>query len=396
MCSGMVICVHIPRFELLAATGGAGALVGRPLALAPLPGQASRIGETSGTAEALGVRSGMQLGEALARAPDLELVAADPMAVAAEWERVARALEGIGARPELERAGIAYFQAEELYRLHGGLEGVVHLTRQALDRPVRLGAAPTRFCALAASHRARTRRAVVVSAAPRRYLACQPVALLHCRPQTGPLVKPFERLGISTLGDLAALSRAAVADRFGSPGVLAHDLARGLDTPLVPRRVEDRVWESLELAESANGQMLERTLVVLVDRLLARPEREGRSLRAVVLGARLVGGGTWREHIVFRQGLSDRGRIGLALSLRLMKLPAPANSLWLSIESFGPRAAAQTSMLEDSKAVRMTRLREAVTQTRVLAGPHAALRVVWIDPDSSVPERRAVLTPFPV
>jgi protein ImuB len=109
-----------------------------------------------------------------------------------------------------------------------------------------------------------------------------------------------------------------------------------------------------------------------------------------------VGGGTWREHIVFRQGLSDRGRIGLALSLRLMKLPAPANSLWLSIESFGPRAAAQTSMLEDSKAVRMTRLREAVTQTRVLAGPHAALRVVWIDPDSSVPERRAVLTPFPV
>jgi protein ImuB len=392
----MVVCVRIPRFELTAAIGKAEALVGKPLALSPLPGQASRVGEVSGTAEALGVRSGMQLGEALARAPDLRLVAPDPMAVAEEWERVVRALEGVGARPELERAGIAYFQADELYWLHGGLEGVVHQAGRALGRPAHIGVGPTRFCALAASRRARMRRAVVVSGGARRYLASQPVTLLHCRAQTGPLVRSLERLGISTLGDIAALSRAAMADRFGAPGALAHDLARGIDTPLVPRRVEDRVWESLELVESANGQVLERTLIVLVDRILARPEREGRSLRAVVLGARLVGGGTWREHIVFRQALCDRERIGLALSLRLLKLPAPACSLWLSIESFGARAAEQTTMLEEDKLARMTRLRDAISQTRALAGPQAALRVVWIDPDSSVPERRAVLTPFPI
>ncbi len=44
---------------------------------------------------------------------------------------------------------------------------------------------------------------------------------------------------------------------------------------------------------------------------------------------------------------------------------------------------------------RRARLREAVGQVRAAAGPEAALRAVCVDPDSRVPERRVVLTPFP-
>jgi protein ImuB len=42
----------------------------------------------------------------------------------------------------------------------------------------------------------------------------------------------------------------------------------------------------------------------------------------------------------------------------------------------------------------MSRLREAVRQTRAVAGPDAALRVLEVDPDSRVPERRLVLAPW--
>jgi protein ImuB len=42
------------------------------------------------------------------------------------------------------------------------------------------------------------------------------------------------------------------------------------------------------------------------------------------------------------------------------------------------------------------RLREAIRQVRAAAGPGAALRILAVDPDSRVPERRAVLTPFEV
>ena len=78
----MVACVLIPRFELVVAAGGFEALAGRAVAIAPVGGPGP-IGEVSGAAQAFGVRSGMALGEALARCPALELLSADPIAVAA-------------------------------------------------------------------------------------------------------------------------------------------------------------------------------------------------------------------------------------------------------------------------------------------------------------------------
>ncbi len=427
----MVVCVHLPRFELTVAAGGAEALAGHALAIAPAPGGEARVGEVSGAAEAQGVTRGMALGEALARCPRLHLVAGDPLGVAQEWGRAARALEGIGAALELPRAGLAYFEADGLRGLHGGDEGVIAAARHTLRRPARVGAGPTRFCALAAALEVRSRRARIVapssaqgalvargsasvqrgselhgsarsghSAQPdhreaRRYLANRPVALLGFRAETAALVEPLARLGIDTLGELAALGRDAVADRFGAPGVLARRLARGEDDPLRTHIAEERLRESLELEEANSGPALERVLGVLVDRLLARPERRGRTLRALNISARLVEGGTWRERVVLREALSNSRRMRLALAPRLALLPAPAAYLRLEAERFGPPEGAQGTLLERPREVRDGRLREAVAQVRAVAGPEAALRAVCVDPDSRVPERRVVFTPFP-
>jgi protein ImuB len=401
----MVVCVYLPRFELVIAAGGPEALAGNVLAIAPLPGGEARVGEVSGAAEAFGVTTGMALGEALARCPELRLVAADPLGVAQGWEAMARALEGIGAALELARPGLAYFEADGLRGLHGDDQGVIAAARDAGrsslgGRSARVGAGPTRFCALAAALEVRSRRAGVVvdGDSARRYLASQPVDLLRFRAETGALVEPLKRLGVRTLGELdelGAAPRDALADRFGEAGVLAHRLACGEDTPLRTRRVEDRLEESLELGESSSGPALERVLGVLVDRLLARGERRGRTLRAALLSARLVGGGTWHERVVFRQALSDARRMRLALSLRLALLPAPAEALRLAVERFGPPDGEQGELLESARTARLACLREAVSQVRTVAGPEAALRALCVDPDSRVPERRVVLTPFP-
>jgi protein ImuB len=45
--------------------------------------------------------------------------------------------------------------------------------------------------------------------------------------------------------------------------------------------------------------------------------------------------------------------------------------------------------------MRRSRLNEAVRQARQAAGADAALRVLDLDPDSRIPERRAVLAPYP-
>ena len=156
----------------------------------------------------------MRLGEALSRCPTLALVPPDPVSVNDAWEEMLGRLESVGAAVEPGAPGLACFDARGLRRLHGGtLDGVVAATRAALRRPARIGAGPSRFCALAGAARARPRRAEIVAGA--HDLAGEPVALLrHCE-ATAQLPATLERLGILTLGALAALSPAAVADRFG-------------------------------------------------------------------------------------------------------------------------------------------------------------------------------------
>lgn len=394
----MIVCVLLPRFELTVAAGDREELLRTATALAPEPGREQRVGEVSPAAEAFGIHAGTPLGEALARCPSLTLVPPDPAGVADRWERLLVRLESVGAAVEPERPGLACFAARGLLRLHGGsLERVLSVAHRALRQPARLGAGPSRFCALAAASRARVRRPEIVpggKAEAAAYLAPQPIGLLRGRHETAALAEPLERLGIATLGELAALPRAAVADRFGAPGLFAHELARGCDGKLAPRQPPERLAEELELPEALSGVQLDRALQLLVDRLLARRERRGRTLRTVVLSAALVEGGTWRDRVPFREALADARRMRLALAQRLQLLPAPAERLSLAVERFGPPASDQRSLLDEAEAVRRSRLREAVRQARAAAGPDAALRVLAVEAQSRVPERRVVLTPF--
>jgi protein ImuB len=404
----VIVCVLLPRFQLTTAAGDRLELLQAPVALAPVPGGVQKIGEVSLAAEAFGVHPEMILGEALARCPRLTLVPPDPAGVADAWERLLVRLESIGAAVEPERPGLVCFDARGLLRLYGGrvsvtgdeerVRSVLAAARRAIRVPARYGVAPSRFAAVAAATRARVRRPVIVSgerAQARAYLAELPVALLRARPALADLPEALERLGVATLGELAKLQPAALADRFGTAGLLAHELAGGGDGALRPRPAKEFLREELELPEAASGPQLERALGLLIDRILARRERRGRTLRSMTISAVLVEqGGTWREQVVFRDALSDPVRMRLALASRLALIPAPAESLRLAVERFGPPASDQRALLEDPAAARMGRLREAIRQARVAAGPDAALRVLEVDSESRFPERRAVLTPF--
>lgn len=392
----MIVCVLYPRFALLAALGDRRAMLAEPVALAPEAGREQVLGEVSASAEAFGVTAGMRVGEALARCPELRLVPPDPEGVRALWREVIDRLEGIGAAVESDWAGGAFFEADGLRGIHGGhLEGVLSATRRALGRGVRLGVGPSRFASHAAARRARPRRTEIVpKGGARAWLAPLPVSLLRTRPELGPLADTLERLGVRTLGELSELPAPAVAERFGHPGLLALDLARGRDTPLEPRRPAEPVLERFELPEAALGQQLESALELLVARVLARPERRGRSLRSVALSARFVAGGTWRTRVILRQASADAARIQTALAPKLAELPAPAGSIALEVEAFGPPAHGQMRLIEERDSTRRTRLNEAVRQARQAAGETAAMRILEVDPDSRLPERRALLAPW--
>jgi protein ImuB len=393
----MVVCLMIPRFSLLAALGDRRALAEEAVALGPELGREQSIGEVSPRAETFGVVAGMRIGEALSRCPELKLVPPDPEGVRDLWRVALERIESIGGAPESDRPGAAYFDALGLRGLHGGdVDGVLAATRAKFGR-ARIGAAPNRFAAWCAASQTLQRRPTLTVEARRlgRFLGPLPVALLRERPELARLPEELERLGVRTLGELAALPAPAVAERFGHPGLRARELACGRDRPPRPRQPPEAVTERVELPEGVSGEQLERTLELLIARMLARRERRGRALRAVALSARFVAGGTWRTAVTLRHASAAPERLALVLAPRLGELPAPAESLALEVEAFGPPAREQTRMLDDGAGERRARLSEAVRQARQAAGEGAALRVLDVDADSRIPERRAVLAPFP-
>ena len=185
----LVACVLIPRFELRgAAAGGLERLAGRAVAIAP-QSAAGTIGEVPGAAQAFGVRSGMALGEALARCPRSSWSRPTRLRVAAAGSARLGALEGIGAGVDPQRPGLARFPARRraaracttaatswCWRRRGALS-----TASPGWRPPRPASARWR------------RRSPPAPGAPRSwrgdaraYLAGLPVALLRSRAVTEP------------------------------------------------------------------------------------------------------------------------------------------------------------------------------------------------------------------
>jgi protein ImuB len=97
-----------------------------------------------------------------------------------------------------------------------------------------------------------------------------------------------------------------------------------------------------------------------------------------------------------REATVARERLRLALTPKLGELPAPVEQLSLGAAAFGPPLRDQLALgPPDDSHERRKRLREALRQTRAAAGPASLLRALEVDPDSRIPERRIVLTPFP-
>jgi len=328
-----------------------------------------------------------------------------------------RALEGIGAAVESERVGEAFFAVDGLRGINGGdSEGVLAAAREAvsvplrrggrapsrrrapapIDASIRIGTAPNRFAAYAAAWKG-------VSVPEERlqvFLAPISVAILPLRleapgREVEELVVTLERLGIGTLQALSRISVDRVADRFGPLGLLARRLARGTDMPLHPRTPHEELTEQIELPEGTAGHQLERAVELLVDRLLAVPQRRGRTLLGVRFGALLSAGGSWSVEQGLSRPTASARTLRALLTRRLESLPGPATALRLRALGLGPAAADQIGLEVGGEEPPRRRLGAAVREVRAVQGAEALLKVLPVDSTSRVPERWAMLTPFP-
>ncbi|HEX3266566.1 MAG TPA: DNA polymerase Y family protein [Gaiellaceae bacterium] len=391
----MIACLVIPGFELRAALRERPRLALGPAALAPEPGSEPLLGPVTAAAEAAGVEPGMRLGEALATCPSLQLVDRDPATAEEGWEQIVRRLEDAGFAVDPATPGCAYFDTRGVERLYGGLEPALKRALAAVGAgwDARIGAAGRRFAALAATNVARSGQALVVSdERTREFLAPLPLKLLPVEERRR---EELAELGVKKLGQLAGLPGGAVAERLGPDGRRAWSLARGgSNTRVRGRRPAAELGETIEFPEAVGNELtLRRSLGVLLDRLLARPERGGRAPRKLALSARLVGGGSWRRTITLRDATAEPARLRAALAPKLLDLPAPVVMLRLEALVLAESTGQQLELVRPEGDELRTHLREGLRQVRVGTGSGSVCTVVEVAPWSRLPEQRALLVP---
>ena len=390
----MIACLAIPGLELKAALRRTPTLALRPAALAPEPQGEPLLGSVTAAAEAVGVRPGMRLGEALATCPSLALVEPDAAGAERAWEEIVRALEDAGFAVEPASLGVAYFETRGVERLYGGLEPALRRALAAVgtEWDARIGAAGRRFAALAAASVARPGQVVVVADEELpQFLAPLPLTLL---PLERGRYEELESLGVRRLGQLAGLPGGAVAERLGPDGRRAWGLARGGATARVRgRRPPAELAETLAFPEAVGNELtLRRALGALIETALARPERRDRFVRKVALSAGIVGGGSWRRTLTLREPSADGSRIRVALASKLAELPGPVIELRLELVELTEPAGLQLELLAAGAEDRR-RLSDGLRQVRASTGSGSVCNVVEVAPWSRIPETRALFVP---
>ena len=290
-----VLVVWCPDWPVVAAGAGAG-----PCAVLTR----SAVVACNEAARTQGIRRGMRRRDAQARCPELVLLDANP-------DRDVRAFEPVLAAVEALRPGVAPLRPGLLAikapgRFYGGEEFAAATIAETLVgtgvHDVRIGIADDLFSAEQAARLAEVQGwRVIERGGSAEFLRVLPVEVLGADdPGGADLVGLLQRLGLRTLGDLAALPARDVLTRFGAYGAKVHRLARGEDqlrpasrTPppeLVTEVVFEPAMTSVEAISFSVRRRAEEFVAALAQHGLVctalRVEAEGDDARRSVLSVR--------------------------------------------------------------------------------------------------------------
>lgn len=192
---------------------------------------ANRVVACSASARSVGVRRGLRRREAQARCPQLHVVTADPGRDARHFEGVTGAVDELVPRAEVLRPGLLVLSVRGATRYFGSEHAAAELLVDAVAATgveCQVGIADQLPTAVFAARAGRVvdpgRDGAFLSGLSIRQLAVEPSL---AGPGREDLADLLWRMGIRTVGQFAALSRADVASRFGADAVVAHRFARG-------------------------------------------------------------------------------------------------------------------------------------------------------------------------
>lgn len=183
-----------------------------------------RVSVCSQSARNAGVRRGMRVRQAQAVCQSLTVLNADDERDGRLFAAIAAGLDDVASSIEVLRPGLVIVDAAAAAKFHGGEARAVEMLIDAASRAgvdVLAGVADEIDTAVIAA-----RFGQVVDDS-RSFLSRCPVSVLAAVGCDDGVIASLGQLGVSTLGDLAALPSTAVATRFGEAGARCHRVSRG-------------------------------------------------------------------------------------------------------------------------------------------------------------------------
>nr|WP_120491063.1 DNA polymerase Y family protein [Corynebacterium lactis] len=272
---GRVVSLWLPDWPVQAArlAGDACPDVRAPLALI----EDSAVITCSAGARRKGVRRGQNRRHAQALCPELEVVAADSVRDAAEFEPVMSRVEAVAAGVEALRPGLIVVAAKGPVRYYGS-------EALALEKLLDAAAVPGVDCSVGIADDIVTailasRRGVLVGEgegpAFRAGVSLGEVMAESALGMPGGLARSWSELGLRTLGDVARVPKRDIANRFGSVAARWHDVAMHGEVRLVAPRelpadlsVVHTAWER-PLRRVDEASFVARSLAAQLHHMLA-------------------------------------------------------------------------------------------------------------------------------
>ena len=344
------------------------------------------------------VRAGMTLEHAMSCRNDLIILDADEPHYRRAFEDVVDALLGVSDRVEPAELGVAYARIDGLEALYGGETEAAAALLAAVPGwlNARIGVGDTKFTAFAA---ARTAPALRIAACPddaAGFLAHKPIDLL---PVSGELKRSLRSFGVHGMGQLAALSRDTIIDRFGAAGMTAWELCNGIDDrPVLPVSPAVSVVERASLPfASASLELLLATADILLRRAFGSAELRRRLVGSVTLAATSPDAADWTRSVRFKEPVASWERASAQVRAIVEAHPpeAPIEDLTLALGDLSGESGRQLGLLDDARDRRRDRIMETERKLRsLMKGAPALHKVVEVAPWHPIPELRALRVPI--
>lgn len=390
-------CVDVPALALQLLVRRHPDWRDHPAAVVAADTPQGEILEINSRARRAGILPGLRYAAALSLCPWLRAGTIPPDEITQGVDRVAVCLARLSPQVEAsaDEPGVFWLDASGLERLHRSQESFARAVRADLGQiglTANVVAGFTRFGTYALCRSTRGATAIESPDAEQRLARRVRLARLGLPPAVRD---DLLRLGVTTVGELLALPRAGLLERFGREAHRLHRAASGdLWSPFDPRESAEPIAELIQL-DAPDDDVARLTFLVkqVLPSLLRRLAARGAALAELEIGLALDHRAGLNERIrPAAPTLDERQIVDLArLRLEALRLEAGVTEVELTARPT-PATIGQLELFAGLGRRDLTAGDRALARLRAELGPAAVVRARLVD--GHLPEAQFVWEPL--